>query len=79
METYKIKVGGTMNKAKIVVVNSTINHCIDHFKKEPLSEITLPLGSFKLISRDMAKLLDEIHDDEKILEGLKSCDLRKSP
>lgn len=75
----KINIGSEIIKGQLNLKKGIRQHFLEHFKQEPLPEITLPRGSFKHIHPSLIPSLDSIPTDEGIMEAIKSCDPRKAP
>lgn len=74
----RIKIGGNLIWGKREVKAKIREHFLDHFEQEQISFISLPMGSFKQISPDLAFELEAIPSGHKIMEAIRSCDPYKA-
>lgn len=74
----KLKIGSRVIRGRAISL-AIKDHFKDHFSQLNCPEITLSLGSFKMLNHDATTLLESIPNALEIVDALKSCDPGKSP
>lgn len=76
---YQLNISGRLIKGRVNLIDKIRLHFIYHFKQVNLPNITLPLGSFKMVNPKLASSVDLVHEAKEIIMAIKRCDPSKAP